>query len=148
MNATTQSPILTVEITSFSFKQPLPSHLFSLDAGRHGGGFVFDCRSLPNPGRQERFKAQTGLETGVREFLEALPEVREFRASVISLVEPAVRNFLGRQFTFMNVSFGCTGGQHRSVFFAEELARHLGTTFQGAVTPTVVHYSLKAKGFI
>jgi len=139
---------LVVEITSFSFKEPLPLHLFSGEGGRHGGGFVFDCRSLPNPGREERFKAQTGLDAGVREFLEALPEVHEFRASVLSLVEPAVRNFLGRQFTFMNVSFGCTGGQHRSVFFAEELAQHLGATFQGAVTPTVVHYNLKAKGFI
>lgn len=148
MNTPKQSNPLTVEITSFSFKQPLPPHIFSLDNCRHGGGFVFDCRSLPNPGREERFKAQTGLDAGVREFLEALPEVQEFRSSVIALVEPAVRNFLSRQFSFMNVSFGCTGGQHRSVFFAEELARYLRTAFPGSVAPVVVHHSLKANGFI
>ncbi len=148
MNPQQQPPALAVEITSFSFKEPLPPHLFSLDGGRHGGGFVFDCRSLPNPGREERFKSQTGLDAGVREFLDALPEVQAFRASVLALIEPAVRNFLDRRFTFMNVSFGCTGGQHRSVFFAEQLAGHLSATFPGAVAPSVVHHNLKAKGFI
>lgn len=148
MNAQQTSPILAVEITSFSYKAPLPPHLFSLEDGRHGGGFVFDCRFLPNPGREERFKSQTGLDAGVREFLEALPEVREFRSSVLSLIEPAVRNFLDRQFTFMNVSFGCTGGQHRSVFFAEALAQQLRATFPGNVAPAVIHHNLKAKGFL
>jgi len=139
---------LIVEITSFSFKEPLPPHLFSNDGVRHGGGFVFDCRSLPNPGREDRFKTQTGLDEAVRQYLLACREVAQFRDSVLGLVDPAVRNFLDRKFTFMNVSFGCTGGQHRSVFFAEELSRHLLATYPSQVAPSVDHYNLKAKGFI
>lgn len=139
---------LVVEITSFSFKEPLPLHLFSGEGGRHGGGFVFDCRSLPNPGREDVFKSQTGLDEAVRRYLTERSEVGQFRASVFSLIEPAVRNFLSRDFTFMNVSFGCTGGQHRSVFMAEELASHLKTTFPDTVRTAVIHHNLARKGLL
>lgn len=141
-------PPLTVEITSFSFKAPLPPHLFSLEGDRHGGGFVFDCRSLPNPGRDERFKTQTGLDTEVCDFLDAAPEVAQFREHTFNLVESAVKNFLGREFTFMNVSFGCTGGQHRSVYFTERLSRHLVETFSPRLETRVIHYNLALKGML
>ncbi len=146
--ANPQSPLLTVEITSFSFKAPLPPHLFSLDEGRHGGGFVFDCRSLPNPGRLEEFKSKTGLDADVRAYLESAPEVAAFREHSFNLVEGAVKNFLERGFSFMNVSFGCTGGQHRSVFFTENLSRHLASTFAPNIATKVVHYNLAAKGLL
>lgn len=142
------SSILTIEITSFSYKAPIPPHLFSTEGERHGGGFVFDCRSLPNPGREERFKVQTGLDTDVIAYLEAAPEVNAFRQHSFSLVESAVRNFLERDFTFMNVSFGCTGGQHRSVFLSQQLFKHLPLIFGAKVRPTVIHHNLVAKGFI
>ena len=144
----TNSPILTIESTSFSYKAPLPSHLFSTEGERHGGGFVFDCRSLPNPGREERFKVKTGLDSDVCAYLEAAPEVAMFRQHSFSLVESAIRNFLERNFTFMNVSFGCTGGQHRSVFLSQQLFHHLPQVFGGRVQPTVIHHNLVAKGFI
>lgn len=144
----TPSPLLTVEITSFSFKAALPPHLFSLEEDRHGGGFVFDCRSLPNPGREERFKSKTGLDLDVSAYLEAATEVAAFRDHAFNLVEGAVKNFLDRGFTFMNVSFGCTGGQHRSVFFTEKLSHHLQTTFAPNVATKVIHYNLVQKGFI
>jgi len=147
MNQTTTSPLI-VEITSFSFKAPLPPNLFSLEGERHGGGFVFDCRSLPNPGREERFKAKTGLDTDVATYLEAAAEISTFRQHSFGLVDAAVQNFLDRGFTFMNVSFGCTGGQHRSVFFTEKLALHLNATLAPRVTPRVIHYNLVQKGFI
>ncbi|MEN9845599.1 MAG: hypothetical protein RIS36_746 [Pseudomonadota bacterium] len=147
MNQTTIST-LTLEITSFSFKVSLPPHLFSLEGERHGGGFVFDCRSLPNPGREERFKSKTGLDGDVRAYLEAASETSAFQEHSFGLVDSAVRNFLERGFSFMNVSFGCTGGQHRSVFFAEELARHISANFTSRVTPKVIHYNLIQKGFI
>ncbi len=139
---------LTIEITSFSFKAPLPPHLFSLEGERHGGGFVFDCRSLPNPGREERFKSKTGLDADVRTYLEAASEISAFREHTFGLVDAAIKNFLERGFSFMNVSFGCTGGQHRSVFFTEELARYVSATFASRVTPKVIHYNLVQKGFI
>lgn len=142
------SPILTIEITSFSYKAPIPAHLFSTEGERHGGGFVFDCRSLPNPGREERFKVKTGLDADVSAYLEAAPEVTAFRQHAFSLVESAVRNFLERDFTFMNVSFGCTGGQHRSVYLSQQLFHHLPHVFGERVRPTVVHHNLLAKGFI
>ena len=142
------SDILTVEITSFSFKEPLPPHLFSLEEGRHGGGFVFDCRSLPNPGREDAFKMKTGLDADVIAYLAARQEVAEFRQNTFSLVEAAVENFLKRKFQFMNVSFGCTGGQHRSVYFTEELAKHLLASRAPNVTTRVVHYNLARKGML
>lgn len=139
---------LTVEITSFSYKKDLPPSLFSHDEGRHGGGFIFDCRSLPNPGREAEFKAQTGLDRGVIEYLERAPEVVQFSLHVQELIGIAVRNFLERNFTFMSVGFGCTGGQHRSVFFCERTANYLRTTFQEAVAPCVYHHNLTAMGLL
>lgn len=147
MNTSSPTPLI-VEITSFSFKAPLPPHMFSLEGERHGGGFVFDCRSLPNPGREERFKDKTGLDIEVCAYLEAVAEVATFRDHAFGLVESAIRNFLDRGFSFMNVSFGCTGGQHRSVYLTEQLAQHLNATLAPQVTPKVVHYNLMRKGFI
>jgi RNase adaptor protein for sRNA GlmZ degradation len=147
MNTSSPAPLI-VEITSFSFKAPLPPHMFSLEGERHGGGFVFDCRSLPNPGREERFKDKTGLDMEVCAYLEAVAEVATFRDHAFGLVESAIRNFLVRGFSFMNVSFGCTGGQHRSVYFTEKLAHHLSSTLASQVTTKVIHYNLAQKGFI
>lgn len=142
----TTTPLLTIEITSFSYKAPLPAHLFSLDEEHHGGGFVFDCRSLPNPGRLEGLKNQTGCDPAVRAYLEAASEVHRFRERAFGLVEDAVRNFLERRFTFMNVSFGCTGGQHRSVFMSEQLSHSLATTFKDQIATRIIHAQLQRLG--
>ncbi len=137
---------LTIEITSFSYKRPLPPHLFSTDAGRHGGGFVFDCRCLPNPGREERFKSQTGRDVGVISYLESAPEVSLFREHAFSLVVSAVTNYLDRGFSFLSVGFGCTGGQHRSVFLTEVLARSIQSRFPEHVEVRVHHSNLDEEG--
>jgi RNase adaptor protein for sRNA GlmZ degradation len=144
----TTTPLLTVEITSFSFKATLPPHLFSLEQGRHGGGFIFDCRSLPNPGREARFKLMTGLQDEVINHLEAAPEVGIFREHTFALIHSAVTNFLERGFSFMSVGFGCTGGQHRSVFFAQQLGEFLNNSFAGRVSPQVIHYNLTRIGLL
>jgi hypothetical protein len=111
---------LTVRVMSFSFHCGLPR-----DESGHGGGFVFDARSLPNPGRDERFKAATGKDVPVIEYLEKQEAVRQFLAHTATLVDAAIDNYLQRGFKSLSVSFGCTGGQHRSVYLAEQLAKHL-----------------------
>ena len=111
---------LTVRIFSFSFHRGMPK-----DETGHGGGFVFDARSLPNPGREERFKALTGKDAPVIEYLNQQESVHQFLASVMSLVDASVSEYQRRGFTSLMVSFGCTGGQHRSVYLAEQLAKHL-----------------------
>lgn len=111
---------LTVRIFSFSFHRGLPQD----DTG-NGGGFVFDGRSLPNPGREERFKALTGKDAAVADYLNQQPSVQLFLASARSLVEASVSEYQRRGFKHLMVSFGCTGGQHRSVYLAEQLAKHL-----------------------
>jgi aminoglycoside/choline kinase family phosphotransferase len=111
---------LTVRIFSFSFHHSPPT-----DEQGHGGGFVFDARGLPNPGREERFRALTGKDAPVVEYLTARPSVVEFLGHVTALVDASVASYQQRGFTSLMVSFGCTGGQHRSVFLAEQLARHL-----------------------
>jgi hypothetical protein len=111
---------LTVRIVSFSFHRGLPTD----DTG-NGGGFVFDGRSLPNPGREDRFKPLTGRDAPVIEHLNQQDSVHQFLASVTSLVDSSVGTYQRRGFKNLMVSFGCTGGQHRSVFLAEQLARHL-----------------------
>jgi aminoglycoside/choline kinase family phosphotransferase len=111
---------LVVRIFSFSFHHRLPE-----DETGHGGGFVFDCRSLPNPGREERFRSLTGKDAPVIDYLNQQENVHQFLASVLSLVDASVSEYQRRGFKSLMVSFGCTGGQHRSVYLAEQLAKHL-----------------------
>jgi aminoglycoside/choline kinase family phosphotransferase len=111
---------LTVRIMSFSFHRGMPQ-----DESGHGGGFVFDGRCLPNPGREERFKALTGRDVPVIEYLNQQDSVHQFCTNVTSLVDASVSEYQRRGFKSLMVSFGCTGGQHRSVFLAEQLAKHL-----------------------
>ena len=111
---------LTVRIFSFSFHRGWPK-----DETGNGGGFVFDGRSLPNPGREERFKALTGRDAPVIEYLNQQESVHQFLASVFSLVDSSVHEYQRRGFTNLMISFGCTGGQHRSVYLAEQLAKRL-----------------------
>jgi len=111
---------LTVRVLSFSYRDGLPG-----DESGHGGGWVFDCRFLPNPGREERFAPMTGRDEAVAAYLEAEPSVGAFLERVRTLVDEAVDNYRSRNFTDLSVAFGCTGGRHRSVFCAERLAEHL-----------------------
>jgi RNase adaptor protein for sRNA GlmZ degradation len=111
---------LVVRIFSFSFHRGWPK-----DESGNGGGFVFDGRSLPNPGREERFKALTGRDAPVIEYLNQQDSVHQFLASVLSLVDASVSEYQRRGFKNLMVSFGCTGGQHRSVYLAEQLAKRL-----------------------
>jgi aminoglycoside/choline kinase family phosphotransferase len=111
---------LTVRVFSFSFHRGLPQ-----DETGNGGGFVFDGRSLPNPGREERFKTLTGKDAAVMDYLNQQESVHQFLASTISLVDASVTMYQRRGFKHLMVSFGCTGGQHRSVYLAEQLAKHL-----------------------
>jgi aminoglycoside/choline kinase family phosphotransferase len=111
---------LTVQIESFSFHRGWPK-----DESGHGGGYVFDGRDLPNPGREERFKALTGKDAPVIEYLNRQESVHQFLGNVMSLVDAHVSNYQKRGFKHLMVSFGCTGGQHRSVYLAEQLAKHL-----------------------
>jgi len=111
---------LMVRIFSFSFHREMPK-----DESGNGGGFVFDGRSLPNPGREERFKTLTGKDAPVIEYLSKEESVHQFMAGVLSLVDASVENYRRRGFKNLMVSFGCTGGQHRSVYLAEQLAKRL-----------------------
>ena len=111
---------LTVTIYSFSYKRGLPE-----DTSGNGGGYIFDCRSTHNPGKYEEYKSLTGLDRPVIDFLEKDGEILTFLEHVEALVDHHVARFIERDFTHMQVAFGCTGGQHRSVYCAEHLAHHL-----------------------
>ncbi len=115
-----QHEALVVTIYSFSFKRGIP-----VDESGNGGGYVFDCRSTHNPGKYEEYKHLTGLDQPVIDFLEQDGEILTFLESVDKLIDHHVERFLERGFTHLQVSFGCTGGQHRSVYCAEHLAKHL-----------------------
>ena len=116
--------ILTVNVCSFSFHKGLP-----VDLSGNGGGYVFDCRSIHNPGRYEPYKKLTGRDEPVIKFLEEDGEVFRFLEHVHGVVDPHVETYSRRGFTSLMVSFGCTGGQHRSVYCAESLARHLRSKY-------------------
>ena len=115
---------LTVEVTSFSYRQGLPH-----DGSGNGGGFVFDCRALENPGRYEQYKKSTGLDANVMEFLEKDGGILVFLQKAKSLVFPHIEKFTQRGFTHMMVSFGCTGGQHRSVYSAQKMAEAIAAAY-------------------
>jgi len=111
---------LTVSITSFSFKKGYPEiH------PEHGGGFIFDCRFLPNPGRIDRYKPLTGFDKDVADYLNEIEEVAVFNNRVFDIVSSAIDNYIERDFKHLAIAFGCTGGQHRSVYCTNLLAKKL-----------------------
>lgn len=119
-NSTEEGEGLTVRVMSFSYKQGIPE-----DPSGNGGGFVFDCRAVHNPGRYDQYKPLTGMDKEVIDFLESNPEMPRFMEGCYNLVDPAVRRYIERGFNNLMVCFGCTGGRHRSVYGAEHLARHI-----------------------
>jgi UPF0042 nucleotide-binding protein len=112
---------LKIEIHSFSYKKGgIPK-----DNSGNGGGFAFDCRGVLNPGRLEEFKAQTGSDTGVQQFLEKSTKMPEFLDAVKNIISINIENYLSRGFENLQINFGCTGGQHRSVYAAEKIAEFI-----------------------
>lgn len=128
-----ESAGLQVEIFSFSYKKGYP-----VDFSGNGGGFMFDCRALHNPGRYDEYKSLTGLDTPVINFLEEKGEVRPFLESLWHITDKAVRKYIKRGFTNLQIGFGCTGGQHRSVYCAEMTGKHIADLFPD-VKITVSH---------
>ena len=125
---------LIVSVTSFSYRKGIPE-----DPGGNGGGYVFDCRSIDNPGKYEEYKSSTGMDGNVVEFLENRSNVKDFLDSVYRLVDSHAEKFLSRGFTHLSVCFGCTGGQHRSVYCAEKMAGHLVSRFGDRLSVELWH---------
>jgi aminoglycoside/choline kinase family phosphotransferase len=123
LRATDATP-LVVKICSFSFKEGPPA-----DDSGNGGGFVFDCRGILNPGRFEAYKKLTGRDKPVKDFLEQQTKMPDFLNSVFDIVDITVADYIKRDFASLQVCFGCTGGQHRSVYAADAMARHLKNKF-------------------
>jgi len=132
---------LVVKIRSFSYRKGIPE-----DNSENGGGYVFDCRGILNPGRIEEYKVQTGRDTDVREFLLHKTEMPTFLQHVYGIVDISVADYIKRGFSNLSVSFGCTGGQHRSVFAADRLAEHLQEKFN--VKTITEHIEQEAKNWI
>jgi aminoglycoside/choline kinase family phosphotransferase len=139
LQATEQTPLI-IHISSFSYKKGMPK-----DETENGGGFVFDCRGILNPGRIEEFKKQTGRDKQVRDYLEQQTKMPVFLNSIFDIVDITVEDYIKRNFNSLMVSFGCTGGQHRSVYAADELARHLRNKFK--VKIELHHFEQESKGW-
>lgn len=125
---------LHVKVFSFSYKKGYPE-----DLSGNGGGFMFDCRAMHNPGRYDCYKSLTGMDASVQTFLEDRGEVQEFLNHAISLVDTAVERYISRGFSSLQVGFGCTGGRHRSVYCAEHVAKHIASKFSDNVCVDVSH---------
>jgi len=116
---------LVVKICSFSFRKGIPP-----DNSGNGGGFVFDCRGIDNPGRHDEYKTIHGRDKPVMEYLERQTRMQDFLNSIFDIVDLTVEEYIKRGFSNLAVNFGCTGGQHRSVYAADALARHLKNKFK------------------
>ncbi len=115
---------LTVEINSFSYKNGYPK-----DPSGNGGGFAFDCRGIQNPGRIDEYKTQSGLDEGVQKYLHQETEMHTFLAYIFKTLEISIDEYLRREFTHLQINYGCTGGQHRSVYAAEQTASFIAQKY-------------------
>ena len=140
MRATDETP-LVVKVASFSFIKGIPG-----DESENGGGFVFDCRGILNPGRIEKYKTMTGRDKEVKDYLEQETRMPEFLNSVLDIVDISVEDYIKRGFKSLMINFGCTGGQHRSVYAADATARHLRNKFK--VKVELQHIEQEAKNWI
>lgn len=140
MRATDETP-LVVKVASFSFRKGIPG-----DESENGGGFVFDCRGILNPGRIEKYKTMTGRDKEVKDYLEQETRMPEFLNSVLDIVDISVEDYIKRGFKSLMINFGCTGGQHRSVYAADATARHLRNKFK--VKVELQHIEQEAKNWI
>jgi len=132
--------MLKIRINSFSYKREIPS-----DPSENGGGFVFDCRAIHNPGRYEEYKQLTGKDQPVIDFFNKDGEIHVFLKDVFALVERSVERYLERDFENLMVNFGCTGGQHRSVFSAEALANRLQSKYPIEIELHHIEQELKGR---
>ena len=125
LQASVDTPLL-VNVNSFSFiKTGYPK-----DETKNGGGFVFDMRGILNPGRFDEYKHLSGLDKPVKDFLEQQTKMPDFLNSVYSIIDISVEEYIRRGFENLVINFGCTGGQHRSVYAAEAITRHLRNKFK------------------
>lgn len=131
---------LTLNINSFSYRRGIP-----IDESANGGGFVFDCRAIHNPGKYEKYKNSTGTDPDVIDFLEKDNELKAFLIDIYSLTDRSVDKYLERGFTSLMVNFGCTGGQHRSVYAAEMLKKHLTEKYKSDIIVKVRHRELEMR---
>jgi len=127
--------MLTVKIFSFSYKKSgIPA-----DTSSNGGGFVFDCRFIYNPGREEKFMALTGADEQVAGFMDRDSIMQEFLKDAFAICDKAVDNYIKRDFHHLMISFGCTGGQHRSVYSAIKLKNHLENKYKDKIKVILNH---------
>jgi len=133
--------MLSVKIYSFSYKKSgIPP-----DNTSNGGGFVFDCRFIDNPGRREEFKSLNGIDKEVVEFLDSIEPMQKLLQCSEEIIKNAVDNYFSRDFTDLMVSFGCTGGQHRSVYAAEKLKNKLKYMYRNTINIEIHHNDLPLK---
>lgn len=128
------SDILTISIFSFSYRKSIP-----FDKSGNGGGYVFDCRSLPNPGLYDEYKQLNGRDQEVKDYFLQHPETEKYLSNLFALVDQSVDSYLERDYTRLMLNFGCTGGRHRSVYCAEQTAAHLREKYSGSVVVNVFH---------
>ncbi|MBQ2074666.1 MAG: phosphotransferase, partial [Muribaculaceae bacterium] len=128
---TSEEKSLTVRVMSFAYKKGIPH-----DPSGNGGGYVFDCRALNNPGKYDKYKAFTGLDDNVIKFLQKESTIDQWLVHVYAMVDESVERYKKRNFTDLMVCFGCTGGQHRSVYAAQHLAEHIYKKFNVRVELT------------
>lgn len=133
---------LTVNVRSFSYKKGIPQ-----DESGNGGGFVFDCRGILNPGRIQEYKTITGRDKGVIEYLETKTKILEFLHAIYTIVDLTIEDYSARGFANLEINFGCTGGQHRSVYSADAVAKHIQEKFPEVIV-VVNHVEQESKNWV
>ena len=133
---------LNINVRSFSYKKGIPN-----DPTGNGGGFVFDCRGILNPGRIKEYKTQTGRDEDVKKYLETETKIAVFLEGVFQIIDISIEDYLQRDFENLEINFGCTGGQHRSVYSADATAKHIQEKFPEAQV-TLHHVVQEEKNWI